>query len=425
MALLAFASILQLTAYNNSEKFVLGLETIEILKYLSIPVVAALVGWFTNWLAVQLMFYPFEFVGIPPFLGWQGIVPMKARKMAGISVDTSLATIGSVSEIAKEIDMALIARHAVRVVDPLIESYTEEAMLAEKPTLWNNMPQRVKKQIFARIRSELPRIVTELMQEVEDQIDSLLDLKRMIQNHLTENKELLVRIFLEVGEKEFRFIINSGLYFGGAFGLIQMLVWYFYPEWWILPLFGLIVGYATNWIALKLIFQPLNPVEILGIKIQGLFLKRQHEVSETYSGIVTQEILTIRNMINEMLTGPKSERVVAMTKMHFRRVVDETAGITKPFVQGTLGPTSFANLKQVAGEKAMELAPSAFDDPAFNDDRAKVIQNIMMSRMKELTPEQFQNMLRPAFQEDEWKLIVAGGVLGLIAGIFQLVFIFS
>lgn len=35
--------------------------------YLLIPVVAAFVGWFTNWLAVQMIFYPVKFWGIPIF----------------------------------------------------------------------------------------------------------------------------------------------------------------------------------------------------------------------------------------------------------------------------------------------------------------------------------------------------------------------
>jgi uncharacterized membrane protein YheB (UPF0754 family) len=55
-----------------------------------IPLIAAFVGWFTNWLAVQMIFYPIEFRGIPlyrrpevplGFLGWQGIIPCKTRPM--------------------------------------------------------------------------------------------------------------------------------------------------------------------------------------------------------------------------------------------------------------------------------------------------------------------------------------------------------
>ena len=59
-------------------------------KYFSIPFIAGVVGWTTNWMAVQMTFYPIKMwpldlwapkgspVGI---LGWQGIIPAKADKM--------------------------------------------------------------------------------------------------------------------------------------------------------------------------------------------------------------------------------------------------------------------------------------------------------------------------------------------------------
>jgi len=52
----------------------------ELWKYLSIPVIAALIGWITNWMAIKLTFYPLDFVGIRPFLGWQGIIPPRPRR---------------------------------------------------------------------------------------------------------------------------------------------------------------------------------------------------------------------------------------------------------------------------------------------------------------------------------------------------------
>ena len=67
---------------------------------LSIPLISAIVGWGTNFLAVKMMFYPIKFLGIPPFLGWQGIIPSKAREMAEIEVELVLGKLLSVKEIA-------------------------------------------------------------------------------------------------------------------------------------------------------------------------------------------------------------------------------------------------------------------------------------------------------------------------------------
>ena len=37
----------------------------------------------------------------------------------------------------------------------------------------------------------------------------------------------------------------------------------------------------------------------------------------------------------------------------------------------------------------------------------------------------FERVLHPAFEEDEWKLIGVGGLLGLAVGVFQLAFVFG
>lgn len=400
-------------------------STLEILKYCSIPIVAALVGWGTNWVAIKLTFWPVNFIGLRPWLGWQGIIPSKSRKMAGISVDNILSKLGSLSEVVEYMDPRHIAQHIVDVIEPQIEAFTEEAMLRERRVLWENLPVSVKNQINERVRRELPKLVDRLVDEVGGNIEDLLDLKDMIQDQLGEDKGLMNRIFLDCGEKEFRFIINSGIYFGFAFGIVQAAVWYFYPQWWILPLFGLMVGYATNWIALNIIFRPLYPVNILGFKFQGIFLSRQHEVSEVYTEIVTDEILTIRHLVHRLLTGPKSDRVHALIRKHIKGIVDESAGIARLFVQSAIGPESYANIKEWVGDKAIDVSPEPFEDSAFVKDRGHRVREMMRERMEDLTAEEFQNMLRPAFQEDEMKLILAGAILGLGAGFMQLIFVFG
>lgn len=35
---------------------------LELLKYCSIPLVAGLIGWFTNMVAIKMTFYPLEFL---------------------------------------------------------------------------------------------------------------------------------------------------------------------------------------------------------------------------------------------------------------------------------------------------------------------------------------------------------------------------
>ncbi len=394
-------------------------------KYVSIPFVAAIVGWTTNWLAIQLTFYPLNFVGIPPYLGWQGIIPRKGRKMASITVDNTLDKISTMQEIFDEFEPHKIAHHMIKVADSRIEDLTDDIMNERNAVLWENLPNTLKNRAYNRVRKQLPEMMDSLIEDMQANIEDLIDPKELIIKKLSSDKDMLNRVFWECGETEFKFVINSGAVFGFLFGVIQMVVWWHYQHWTILPAFGLLVGLATNWLALNLIFRPLNPTKItpFGPTLHGLFLSRQNAVSEVFCRIVTGEILTIGHIMNEIFRGPKADRAKAMLKRHMRPLID--GGMVKTVAQLTVGPEGFVDLKRTIEEKTIEMSLTSLDDPIFSKERGKVVEVMFRTRMQAMSSEEFQALLRPAFEEDEWILIMMGGVLGLIAGFLQLTFMFA
>jgi len=291
--------------------------------------------------------------------------------------------------------------------------------------LWENLPPSMKNEIYYRVRSRIGHLVEELMVDIQQNLDELVDMKEMITNQLVADKELLNRLFQESGEKEFNFIIISGFHFGFLFGLVQLVAYYLYPAWWMLPLFGLMVGYATNWIALNIVFRPLEPTRVGPWTIQGLFLKRQPEVAMTWCRLVTREILTVRRLISHMLTGSRAQRTRSLIYKHIKPLVDEAAGLNRPAAQVAVGVQGFAGLKASVGRKAVEVSLRPFADPIFNEERSLVVERLLRERMLGMRPSEFQDLLRPPFQEDEMKLILLGAALGLAAGFAQLVFVFS
>ncbi len=407
------------------------LSDTELLKYLSIPVVAAFVGWSTNWLAIKLMFYPLEFIGYKPLLlGWQGVIPSKAEKMARVVVEKGLQSLANISEVYQQIDRKKLGEELTKVMDHRLNEYIDDVMTAENATLWENLPNNIKTTIYKNTRKQLPELISHMLDDIGTNIDSLFDLEAMVVEILTNNKQLLNQIFQEAGKEEFKFIINSGAVFGFLFGLVQMAIWYFYPEWWILPVAGLLVGYATNVIALKIIFEPVEPVKIGPFVIQGLFLKRQKEVARVLCRITTTEVITINNILYAMLTGPKNQRTKKMIQMHIRRSIDQTnswgLGVGKPLAKSMLGTQGYIDLKMRAAEYAILFAEEELlSNQAFSEGQKDIIEALLRERMENLTPREFRDVLRPAFQEDEWKLIVVGAVLGLAAGVLQLFAVFG
>lgn len=389
----------------------------EFWVFVAMPFIAGTIGWITNWLAVQMTFYPTEFIGIRPFLGWQGIIPSKVEKMAAIVVDKTLQKLGSLDEFFREMEPEKIASHISKVTQARVEEYTDEVMSERNAVLWENLPIIVKKRVYQRVNRQIPELMDGLVKDISENIEDLVDLKHMITTLLVDDKKLLNRVFLEVGEPEFRFVINSGFYFGFMFGLIQLAVYVNYPEQWVTPVFGFLVGTATNWLALNVIFRPLNPVQLGPITMHGLFLKRQRDVAATFARLTTQEFMTVKNLMRAVMTGPRSHRTRAIIKKNIRPLVE--GGVVRTAAQLTVGMGGYMNLKKAIEAKAIDMSLDPFDDPTFNKERGVVVERLFRERMEALSSEEFQELLRPAFQEDEWILILVGGVLGAVAGLIQ------
>ncbi|MEM8996080.1 MAG: hypothetical protein AAGF23_14935 [Acidobacteriota bacterium] len=402
-----------------------GLDLVEVLKYASIPVVAGVVGWGTNWAAIELTFKPLEFKGIRPFLGWQGIIPAKAERMAAIFVDSTMVKLGTLPELFEEMEPDLIAEQIVRVAGPRLPRYTDEIMFEMDDALWRSTPELVKQRIYQRVQDRLPALVDGLMEEANEDIENLIDFKQMIVSRLSNDRALLNRLFLESGREEFRFIIRSGLYFGFLFGLLQLLVWIVLPAWWVLPAFGIVVGYATNWIAINVIFRPLYPTKVGPFTLQGIFLKRQKEVAAVWCALVTKEMVSVRAIIHAMMFGPHQERSHALIRRHLEPLVQEAVAPFDLPVELVVGEDRLARIRERVGEKSIEVSTTPFDDWHFNRGRSVRIEALLRQRMEEMTPDEFQGLLRPCFQEDELKLILVGAALGFLAGLGQLFFVFG
>jgi uncharacterized membrane protein YheB (UPF0754 family) len=413
---------------------------------LLIPLISGIIGYITNWVGIRLLFYPVGFVGFsfPPLrrlvpylpqriqqipgvlqgnVGWEGIIPSRAGKMGSIAVDKGIAKLGSEREFYEEFDPDKISEHLMATVQDDLREMVDEIAMQEQPELWRNTPRTVREGVYTRVEAHLSGIVDSLTDEIGEHVEDLLDVKMMVIDHLDENPELVNRIFLEVGDEELKFIVNSGFLLGGFLGIFTIPLFVLIDAWWILPVAGVLVGYCTNWVALKIIFLPYEERKIGPFRLQGLFIKRQPEVSETYSSIIADDIITMENIGDNLLQGRQADRTHNLIRTSVRPVVDDALGAVSPAVHVMAGADDVDQMREVAADQGVEFAAEALKDPEFSQARSEAIRELLSERMKVLPPTDYALMLRSAFKEDEWLLILIGAFLGFIAGWLQLLLV--
>lgn len=414
------------------------------LSLVAIPFFTGAIGYVTNWSGVWMLFYPIRFAGvrvpglatvafvfprrvqqIPGLgqggLGWQGIIPSRAAKMGSIAVDKGIAKLGGPADFYRQLDSEAISEHILATARGDIHELVERIMERDQPHFWHDLPPRVRAAVHARVEAQLPEIVRALTAEIGDHVDELVDLKLMVIRRLEENPALANRIFLEVGRRELRFIVNFGFFFGFLLGIpTALLTESLLTQWWVLPIAGVLIGYSTNLVGIRMIFEPVRPRRLGPLVLQGLFPKRQEEVAGVYADIIANEIVTMTNLAEDLMYGPNSDRTRALIEAALRPAVDLALGRARPAVRAAVGGREYDAIRDALALEAVDYAVAPLADEELNVAHRGKIRAFVAARMRAMDAADFSEMLRTAMREDEWLLYLHGAVLGFGAGLLHL-----
>jgi uncharacterized membrane protein YheB (UPF0754 family) len=420
------------------------MEDVDLLSVLTVPLFTGAIGYVTNWTGVIMLFQPVRFRGakvpllaelarllprriqqIPGVMqggiGWQGIIPSRAAKMGSIAVDKGIAKLGSPKEFYDQLEPEQIAEHILESSRRDIREVVERTMRREHPRLWNDMPPRVREAVHRRVQEQLPDIIRSVTDQIGSHIDQLLDIKLMVIRRFEAEPELANAIFREIGTKELKFIVNFGFFFGFLLGIPTALiteVWF--HAWWLLPISGVIIGYVTNLVAIWMIFEPVEPRKLWRLTVHGLFLRRQREAGDVYAKIVADDVVTLSNMGEELLYGPRSDRTRRMIETALRPALDRAVGRARAPLRVAVGATEYDTIRETMAHEAVEYAVTPMTDPEFNREQSLRVRELISSRIREMPAADFSEMLRSAMREDEWLLYLHGAVLGLAGGLLHL-----
>lgn len=317
----------------------------------------------------------------------------------------------------KEVFARLDPKKVAQILAPEVPKLTTEILQDIMPLKWMvSLPGA----LYAGLDSVSQAIVkyftndflVQLTRGMQENIDTMFSLKSCVVDQMLQDRAKLGQLFRKCGQKELDFLTNSGLWVGFLLGLVQMTVALFWDNPWSLSIGGGIVGYATNWIALKWIFEPVDPLQIGPFRLQGMFLRRQKEVAAEFSEYFANNILTGEKLWNSVLTNPETQpSFAALFSKHFMNLVNK---VTRGF-RFALEPETL----QLATSKALAKLPKHVPVLYPYMDKTLGLEGTLRVRMEQMTSRKFERVLHPIFEEDELTLILAGAVLGFAAGLVQ------
>ena len=382
---------------------------------LLMPVIGGFIGWITKVLAIWMIFNPIEFKGIGP-IGWQGQLPKRAAKFGSHASELILENLIDPRELVDKLDPDRIAAELDGVMLEVIDDVARD-LLGDR---WDRLPAAAKAPVIARARARAPQMVASLLDQAKANIDELFDLSYITTANLIRDKPLLNELVRDTIVPEMRFMKRFGTVFGAAVGGVQMVVFAFTENHLLIPLFGLLVGLASDWIALQMVFQPREPKRYLGIfRWHGLFFARREEFAADYAKLGAEKVLTPSVILDSLLNGPLADRLFGMVKHEVEDAIDQELSIAEPLVPAAIGSDRYSALRTTVVTRAQERLPEAAARLEPYTAEAIEIEKTARESLAALSDEEYEGMLRPVFKDDEWLVVAVGGGLGFVVGELQ------
>jgi uncharacterized membrane protein YheB (UPF0754 family) len=340
--------------------------------------------------------------------------------MGSIIVDKAIAKLGTAGEFFQELEPDKIAEQMTVMFHPRIPEIVDQTLRREEPRMWADVPPRGREALYARVRQQLPEIMHQITGEIGVYIDQLLDPKIMVIDHFEQDPALVTRAFKEFGARELKLMVNFGFLFGFLLGIPVAVITHFVTNWWLLPVFGVIVGWTTNVLGMWVIFEPVEPRKVGPFKLHGLFLRRQREAAEVFARIIADDVVTMENIGDFLINGPRGDRTEQMLVESMRPAIDRAAGPLRGVARVAVGERQYDTITEAFARTSTEHTLTPFRDHDFGREQSENIRRLVAERTKELPYSDYVDMLRSAIKEDEWMLYLHGAVMGFAGGLIHL-----
>lgn len=188
----------------------------------------------------------------------------------------------------------------------------------------------------------------------------------------------------------------------------------------IIPIISAFIGYFTNVVAIKLLFWPRKPINFYLFTLYGLLPKNRNKLASSAGNLVEQELLSLDDVLDKINTPEVYELIISKISELLKTKLVETLPNMLP---GRLVQLIADALEKLLRQEAPNLIKQLFaSGQEYLSSEIKVSQ-IVEDKINDFDLDELENMVRGISSGELRFIEIMGGVLGLIIGIIQVLFL--
>jgi uncharacterized membrane protein YheB (UPF0754 family) len=194
---------------------------------------------------------------------------------------------------------------------------------------------------------------------------------------------------------------------------------------WITPFVSALIGWLTNFIAIKMLFRPRHPRFILGLLLQGVIPRRQRDLALKIGEVVEEELLKSEDLLNALDTEELRGHLTAVIETRLDRFLREKVFRGEFLYERILTREPVQRVKRALVNELVNLFPLEVE-AALKQLVEKVdIRKIVADRVAQFDFERLEHIVYRVARTELFWVEISGGVLGFIIGMVQVLFLWA
>ncbi|MBL4752349.1 MAG: DUF445 family protein [Flavobacteriales bacterium] len=190
-----------------------------------------------------------------------------------------------------------------------------------------------------------------------------------------------------------------------------------------LPFVAAVIGWFTNFLAVKMLFHPREPVNFFFFKLQGIFPKKKDVLAQRIGKLVADDLLSMRD-IEEILNQPENVSQINKTiEEKLAHYLANTFPQKYPMLSFFVGDKSRDKIKEAMMVEMETMGPEVMQQAFANLENSLDIELFIKERVSKFSTDQIEKLIKGILATEFAFIEWVGAIVGFIVGVVQLLII--
>ncbi|MCK5780314.1 MAG: DUF445 family protein [Psychrilyobacter sp.] len=182
---------------------------------------------------------------------------------------------------------------------------------------------------------------------------------------------------------------------------------------------GALIGWVTNYFAIKMLFRPLKETNILGFKIQGLIPKRKMEMAISIADTIQEELISMEDItanLGDIELGEEIDLIVdRIVEDKLQKEVLSKIPMASLFINASMIKKIKGHIKDAIEENKDEF----FDIVIKKMENSVDMKKIIIEKIQNFELDELEKMVYKIANNELKHIEVIGAILGALIGGIQ------